>query len=198
MLVGTNVSLAYASNRLSYRGNLLRVRPIAHLRISSDEILKERSAVESHVEQAFVRTYKVSKTFEVPLTFAYDWCTDFREDDPKMVGSRNMRHILERAENRVVWVVNRGKTGKAMDSIRVVWLSPPDSWHLETCGDETEVGDYKLTSLGKNRTRLDMTFRATYYDRESIEDKAEWEADTKQHWDRYGEYLEKDYQNSLR
>lgn len=146
--------------------------------------------------EAIIETYRVSKTIKAPLKFTYAWCTDFREDDPKMIGSKNRRHILEHTRKRVIWVV-AGKKGKP-DAVRVVWLHPPDSWHLETCGDETEVGEYRLTPLGKEKTKLEMTFRATYYDRKDVESRESYEAEAMSHWDSYAKYLERDYERSLR
>lgn len=148
------------------------------------------------MKEAVVETYHVSKTIAAPLNFVYAWCTDFREDDPRMIGSKNRRRILEHTKKRVIWVVD-GKKGKP-DAVRLVWLHPPDSWHLETGGDETEVGDYKLTPLGKYRTRLDMTFKATYGDRKDVQSRESYEGEATSHWDSYARYLERDYERSLR
>jgi hypothetical protein len=149
------------------------------------------------MKNSFTETYEASKVFHAPLDFVYAWCTDFREDDPKMVGSSNRRHILERTKKRVVWAVE--KKGKPLtDPIRVVWLAPPDSWHLETCGDGSEVGDYKLTAVGPSKTRLDMKFLVTYSKKDEVETKESWNKDTKNHWDSYARHLEKDYARSPR
>ena len=59
-----------------------------------------------------------------------------------------------------------------------MWLRPPDSWHLDTCGDHREVGDYKLTSIGKDKTRLDAVFHMTYDDPDEVETKEKWEKET--------------------
>jgi hypothetical protein len=139
------------------------------------------------------QTYRLSATFNVPLDYVFAWCTDFREDDNKMIGSKTRRHFLERTKERFVWVVNYKDDGKDKEGIRAVWLHPPDSWHLDTCGDGREVGDYKLTRLGKTKTRLDMKFVETYDSLEEVEDKKEWEADGKKHWAIYKKALEADF-----
>jgi len=139
------------------------------------------------------QTYRLSATFNAPLDYVFAWCTDFREDDNKMTGSKTRRHILERTKERFVWVVNYKDGGKEKEGIRAVWLHPPDSWHLDTCGDGREVGDYKLTRLGKTKTRLDMKFVETYDGPEEVEDKKEWEADGKEHWKIYKKALEADF-----
>jgi hypothetical protein len=40
-------------------------------------------------------TYRVSRVINAPLKFVYDWCTDFRENDNKIPGSRT-RIILQK------------------------------------------------------------------------------------------------------
>lgn len=149
------------------------------------------------MKKAYVETYHVTKTFDAPLGFVYKWCTDYRSDDLKMLGSKNKRNIIERSKKNVIWrVVTEGKKN-GYEGVRVVWLNPPDAWHLDTCGDGREVGDYKLTRLGKTRTRLDMTFSETYYDAMDMESRKSWMADANSHWNAYGRYLERDYRRYL-
>lgn len=147
--------------------------------------------------QASVKTYRLSKTFNAPLDFVYSWCTDYKEDDMKMIGSRKRRHILARTKNMVLWRVEGKEVKSEFDPIRVVWLSPPDSWHLECCGDETEVGEYKLVPLGKEKTRLDMSFRTTYYNPRKVVSTKSYIREAKAHWDGYGKFLERDYKAPL-
>ncbi len=150
------------------------------------------------MKKAFVETYHVTKTFNAPLGFVYRWCTDYRSDDPSMLGSKKRRDIIERSKKHVVWRnVTKGKT-KGYDGVRVVWLKPPNAWHLDTCGDGREVGDYKLTRLGKAKTRLDMKFSETYYSARDVESRKSWMADATSHWNAYGRYLEMDYRRYLR
>ena len=137
--------------------------------------------------------YKLSETFDAPIDYVFAWCTDFREDDNKLIGSKTERTILEKTPERVVWRV-RYKDGKGFaEGVRAVWLTPPNAWHLDTCGDGREVGDYKLKALGKSKTRLDMKFLVTYDSKKEVEDKDEWEADGVKHWKIYRKRLEADY-----
>jgi hypothetical protein len=137
--------------------------------------------------------YKISETFNAPMDYVFAWCTDFREDDGKLIDSKNVRKILEKDDERVVWRV-RIKDGKGFkEGVRAVWLNPPSSWHLDTCGDGREVGDYKLTPLGKSKTRLDMKFVVTYDGKDEVEDKDEWEADGIKEWKIYKKALEDDF-----
>lgn len=149
-----------------------------------------------------MQKYRNSKTFKAPLDFVFDWCTDYREDDTKITGSKAKRKILEKADKRVVFLVEYKQEGKTRQGIRIVWLHPPDSWELDTCGDmmewgEKERGWYKLTPKGKNRTRLDMEFLLTYNSKKHFPEKKEWDSDIDGVWDAYGRQLEKDYKDSL-
>jgi len=150
------------------------------------------------MKTAYSVTYKVSKTFDAPLGFVYSWCTDFQEDDLRMIGSKNKRNLHEKSGKRVIWTVEGEKLPSGTDPVRVVWLMPPDSWHLESCGDVYEIGDYKLTSIGKNRTRLDMTFTETRAKKRDLRSRAEYEAEAIDHWEKYGKALERDYRKSIR
>ena len=137
--------------------------------------------------------YKLSETFDAPMEYVFAWCTDFREDDNKMIGSKTERKILEKTPERVIWRV-RYKDGKEYaEGVRVVWLDPPKSWHFDTCGDGREVGEYKLTPLSKSKTRLDMKFVVTYPSKDEVEDKDEWEEDGVKHWKIYKKALEADF-----
>jgi hypothetical protein len=137
--------------------------------------------------------YRLSETFNAPQEYVFAWCTDFRDDDNKMIGSKTERKILEKSPERVIWRV-RYKDGKGFtEGVRAVWLDPPKSWHLDTCGDGREVGEYKLKALGKSKTRLDMKFVVTYDGKDEVEDKDEWEADGVKHWKIYKKALEADF-----
>ncbi len=139
------------------------------------------------------QTYRLTQTFDAPLDYVFAWCTDFREDDNKLIGSKTVRTILEKSAERVIWRV-RYKEGRCFkEGVRAVWLHPPDSWQLDTCGDGREVGDYKLTPLGKSKTRLDMRFVVTYDSTEEVEDKEEWEADGRREWAIFRKALEEDF-----
>jgi hypothetical protein len=148
------------------------------------------------MKTAYSQTYGLSKTFNAPLDFVYAWCTDFRGDDLKMLGSKDVRNLHEKTEGRVIWTVERKKPSRGTDPVRVVWLRPPDSWHLETCGDGSEVGDYKLRAVGKNRTRLDMIFTETYKSKRGIPSESELKAEAAGHWKAYAKTLEREYENS--
>lgn len=149
------------------------------------------------LRKAFSETYHVTETFNAPLGFVYKWCTDFREDDLKMVGSTTKRMILVRTKRLVVWGTKL-KGAKTYAGIRSVWLKPPNRWHLDAGGDKHLTGDYRLTSIGKTRTRLDMNFTEISEDRRKVQSRKSWESETQEEWDAYVRYLERDYQRYLK
>ena len=150
------------------------------------------------MKQSYSETYKLSRTFKAPLDFVYDWCTDFQEDDLKMIGSKNIRHLHEKTKQRVIWTIEGKALEGKVNPVRVVWLRPPNAWHLESMGDGFEVGDYTLKSVGKNKTRLDMVFTATAPKKSGLQSQKEYLDEAHEHWDNYGPALEKDYAKSLR
>ena len=135
----------------------------------------------------------VSKVIHAPLRFVYDWCTDYRETDALITGSKAKRKILMKTKHRVVYVVSYRRGDKTRSAVDVVTLYPPNAWHLDFVGDEDdETGDYVLSSLGPKKTRLDMAFTEHY----KVEDAPSRAEDTKhihEIWDKYVRALEKDY-----
>ena len=144
-----------------------------------------------------LEVFRVSKIINAPLPFAYRWCTDFREDDYKMTGSTARRRFLERTKSRIIWVVKYKDRGRSMEGVRAVWLKRPNSWHLDTCGDGREIGDYTLTGLKNGKTRLDMVFMVTYDNPTEVESEAELAKGGTRQWSIYGRFLEKEYKKSL-
>jgi hypothetical protein len=138
-------------------------------------------------------TYRVSKIINAPLRFVYEWCTDYREDDTKITGSKSKRTILEKTKQRVIYTVRYKNRGEVWNAANIVTLFPPRSWHLDSIGDEDdEVGDYKLTALGSKKTRLDMIFKEIWKT-SNIPNHAAYVKQTSEIWDKYKAALEKDY-----
>ena len=138
-------------------------------------------------------TYRISKIINAPLRFVYDWCTDFREDDYKMTGSKSRRTFLERSRRLVVYAVRYPSGGGTKLGVNIVTLRPPRGWHLDSYGEEdNEFGDYRLTKLGPRRTRLDMVF-TEHWKIAKVPLKAEYLKDIGRIWDKYAAALEKDY-----
>ncbi|MGA2972667.1 MAG: hypothetical protein ABSE39_08615 [Candidatus Bathyarchaeia archaeon] len=145
------------------------------------------------VAKPTVQTYHVSKVLHAPLSFAFKWCTDYREDDPRIIGSKNRRSILEKTKGRVIYTNRYKSGGKTMNAVNIVTLKPPRAWYLDSRGDEDdEIGEYRLTGLGPRRTRLDMTF-VEYWKIRNYPGRAEYLSDIHRIWDKYATALEKDY-----
>lgn len=138
-------------------------------------------------------TYRVTKTINAPLKFVYDWCTDYREDDNQITGSKTRFKILQKTNRRVIYLRTSGRDGRTMIGVKMVTLRPPRGWYLDQVGeDEDAIGFYKLTRVGPEKTRLDMTFNEKY----KISNAPTKEQDIKhtdQMWDKYVTALEKDY-----
>ena len=141
-------------------------------------------------------TVHASKVIKAPLKFVYNWCTDFREDDNKITGSKARRIIVQKTKQRVIYVSTYKSQGKTFSGVNIVTLRPPNAWHLDFAGQEDDViGEYKLRRIGPKKTRLTMTFKEKY----KIANAPTKEEDTKgtnQFWDKYVAALEREYAHS--
>ena len=135
----------------------------------------------------------LSRIIRAPLWFVYGWCTDYRDTDPQITGSKNKRKVLLRTKHRVIYLTSYKSQGKQRSAVDVVTLHPPRAWHLDFVGDDDdEVGDYVLTSLGPRKTRLDMSFKEHYKIR-AAPTQAQDLQQVHKVWDKYVAALEKDY-----
>ena len=141
------------------------------------------------------QTYRFSKVIEAPLPFVYDWCTDFREDDTGLTGSQTKTKILEKTKTRVIMTDSYRQKGKPVESATIVSLKPPNAWHLDYAGNEAEweVGSYKLTRLGSNKTRLDMEFTMIYGPGRRVPSQEELIDGSSKFWDKLIVHLIDDY-----
>jgi len=138
-------------------------------------------------------TYSVTKMINAPLKFVYDWCTDYREDDNLITGSAAGIKILQKTNRRVIYLRTYQRNATTIIAVKMVTLRPPNAWNLDQVGeDEDATGTYKLTPLGSERTRLDMTFTEKYKISE-VPTKEEDRKGTEQMWQKYVTAIEKDY-----
>jgi len=135
----------------------------------------------------------VSKVINAPLSYVYDWCTDYTPDDSKLTRSKTRRIILTKTPRQAIYLEAFRRNGKPMYSVNIVSLKRPTRWHLDYVGQEAdEVGEYRLTRQGPKKTRLDMHFKVRY----KIRDAPSRAEDTKQTsivWDKYVRALEHDF-----
>jgi hypothetical protein len=140
---------------------------------------------------------KVSKTINAPLRYVYDWCTDYRETDPQITGSKSQRRVLQKTKKRAIYVqIYEGADGKEKVAVDIVTLKPPTSWHLDYFGEEDdETGEYRLKKSGEGKTRLDMVFKEKWKDITKIPSIEEQIRSTNEVWDKYIASLEKEYKS---
>jgi hypothetical protein len=143
-------------------------------------------------------SFRVSKVIRAPLPFVYAWCTDYRDSDPKITGSKTSRKILVKAGRHVIYTGSYRSGGKLKIGVNIVTLHPPRRWHLSFVGDEDdEIGDYTLTRLGPRRTRLEMRF-TEHYRVSNAPTKAEDVTHVHELWNKYVARLERDYKRKSR
>jgi hypothetical protein len=138
-------------------------------------------------------TIHVLKIINAPLKFVYDWCTDFREDDNKITGSKTRRIILQKTKQRVIYIFAYRSSGRFRYGVSIITLRPPNRWHLDHVGEEDdEIGEYRLTRISSSKTKLSMTFRGKYKIR-NAPTRREDAKQTSQMWDKYVAALEAHY-----
>ena len=88
--------------------------------------------------------------------------------------------------------------GRVITAARIVSLRPPDAWHLDRIADEfDETGDYKLTRIDINKTRLSVTFRVKNKSPAGLTRSAFLKS-VNAGWDKYVAVLESDYRKQAR
>jgi len=142
-------------------------------------------------------TFRVSKTINAPIKYVYDWATDFTEGDNFLWGGKYPRIILHKTRKKAIYAYyGKGSDGKPKLAVRFVSLHPSNySWHLDYYGEESlETGEYKLTKLGKTKTRLNMAFKNKWKHGKGPSSK-ELEKNTNLVWMKYTQALEEDYRS---
>lgn len=139
--------------------------------------------------------YSHSRIINVPIKFAYEWCTDYSPEDSNITGSKYPRIVLEKTKKRAVYAGYKvGSDGEPKLAVRVVTLYPSKySWHLDYFAEEDlEVGEYKLTKLGKDKTKLTMKLKNKWKKGKGPSSE-EFEKGASAVWDKYVPAVERDY-----
>lgn len=137
---------------------------------------------------------RVSKVIAAPLRYAYDWLTDYRNDDGKLSRSRPRFQVTRLSKDRVVRVrYSPPRTKPLLVAVELVRLHPPDAWHLDQI-DEADLNsvDYKLTRLGPKQSRITLVLVERWMI-PNFPPKADWMRGTNLVWDRLVAALEEDY-----
>ena len=139
-------------------------------------------------------SFEVTKLIRAPLKFVFEWCTDFREDDSEiLMGSNNKIQIVEKNESQVIRLVESATKFGVIKNRQVITLNPPNKWHVERVGDESNMsGDYELTE-SNSHTNLKMKFRTEYNMPEFVQTTEKRRERFGMMWDNIIKALENDY-----
>ncbi len=135
-----------------------------------------------------------------PVEYVFDWCTDFREDDPKITGSASKRLVLEKSPSHAIYVAladERNNEGMTPGRIYLVKFEPPYSWHPEAHGKGFDtIGTYRLSRISDRMTWPRVNFKHAYYDASKLSSKKSKESESKKNWKKYVLSLERDFKSS--
>lgn len=139
----------------------------------------------------------VTVTFDVPLKYAFEWCTDYTPQDAALEGESYERKILDRKPRRVVFEdLEEGESGWVW-SRDIVTLRPPNRWHAEGFGSHrTMTADYVLTELPDGRTKFELRWWRTPTALGKRIPRAQREKESTAAWEKFARAMEKDYRES--
>jgi hypothetical protein len=136
---------------------------------------------------------RLAREIAAPLSYVYAWCTDYRSDDWRL-STRRPRprfRVIRLSPRRLLRI--RSTPGAAPDpavAVDLIRLNPPDAWHTDQIDeDDRETVDYRLTSLGPERTRLDLLVTERWLIRDHPS-RAETRRRVEGAWERYAPQIE--------
>ncbi len=142
--------------------------------------------------------YIIRSTFDVPLEFAFRWCTDYTPDDPGLEADNYQRRILSRTATEVRYEDLDESDDGWVWSRWTVTLQPPDRWHAVARGNYRDwTVNYRLTDLGNGRTGFVLDGRrrpvllAT-----ANPPRRQLEANLAENWKKFGASMLRDYRAS--
>ncbi len=140
---------------------------------------------------------RVTVTFDVPLDFAFAWCTDYTPQDGALEGESYERRVVERTPRRVVFEdLEEGESGWIW-ARNTVTLRPPNRWHAEGMGSHRDMtADYVLTELPDGRTSFELKWWRKPTSIGKRIPRAQREKETTEAWRRFAKAMEKDYRES--
>lgn len=147
-----------------------------------------------------VTIYEFRSTFDAPLPFVYDWCTDYTPDDPILEKDNYTRRIISRRSRKVVYEDLSDTSDGWFWSRMEVSLRPPNRWHAEAMGNHRAWSiDYELVERSKGVTELRFRGeRRVTFPGEKNPPKAQLERDLRASWKNFGHALERDYRAHVR
>lgn len=143
----------------------------------------------------------MSKTINAPMKFVFNWCVDYRSTDPGIIGSKRERRVLSKTNKRAIFgsVFPAEDSGYRKIGVSLVTLKQPSSWHLDFFGEDyDETGEYKLKSLGKNKTAINIVLKEKWKNKDPSElpTVADREQHVNQIWTKYITALESEYNSN--
>jgi len=145
-------------------------------------------------------TYRFNTEFDVPASFAFRWCTDYRPDDGERSPEHFERRILRRTRREIVfedlWPEGRGWGWRHTR----VTLRPPYRWHADSFGSAREASlDYRVAELEGGRTRFELVVhRRPSPVQPDQPSHAAFEEELRTLWGHYGRAMRRDFRRSKR
>ncbi len=93
--------------------------------------------------------YQIEQVFQVPLDFAFRWCTDYTPEDGKLAGDGHLRRILQKKGRFIVYEDLYDYPEGWFWSRQTVMLHPPNRWTA------TADGNYRTWDLVYTLSRVD-------------------------------------------
>ncbi len=140
---------------------------------------------------------RVQVEFDVPLGYAFAWCTDYTPQDAALEGESYTRKVIERSERRVVFEdLEEGESGWIW-ARNVVTLRPPNRWHAEGVGSHRSMtADYVLTKLPDGRTRFELRWWRSPTSLGKKIPRAQREKETTKAWKKFAKAMKGDYEKT--
>lgn len=101
---------------------------------------------------------RLVKSIRVPAKYAYQWLTDFREDDGRFSSRKPGFSVLKVGKGNVVRVRRSpGSGGEISLAVELVRLMPPNRWHVDQIDEhDLETVDYAVRRNGPRNCRLEL------------------------------------------
>jgi hypothetical protein len=143
-------------------------------------------------------TVRFSKTVRAPVRYAYDWCTDFRNDDGKFSRSKPRFRVLRVGPDRVVRIrTPRVRARTPAIALELIRLNPPDAWHVDQIDEaDLETTDYKVSRITPKQTRVTLVITERWMVPRHPA-RSEYRRAVTRYWDGLVAALEKRYQSGL-
>ena len=143
--------------------------------------------------------YQIRQVFQVPMRFAYQWCTDYTPEDGELAGDGHRRRILSRSGRRIVYETLYDYPEGWFWSRQTVTLHPPNRWTATADGNyRTWDLVYTLKPVGKERTEFTLrgVRKPAGLGKKNPSQRA-MNAELNEMWTNFGKAMRADYLRSL-